>query len=202
MREFILNEPLSLGTIDARRSALIDQIGLSEEGVSTFEKHTSNLCDLDKAQRRMKNLCELGFDSKMIVTKNPVILSRKRATVSDKFYKVQAWLSIIDPTINIHKLLVQRVNLWSVGEKKFFIGCSLACIIGRGVTVGRLCNLLTLSVEDVLLAYIEGAHYDFSVLCFVARKKRKMKSSKEEKNKCIKEHLCLLPHEVCKRYLS
>jgi len=201
MAKFFIHQPLPAGEVAMRENLLVNQLGLSEECIAAFKKHTPHLCDFTKAQQRVDNLNKLGFRGKEIIERNPSLLSRKTDTVSYKFYKVQAWFGSIDPDIDMHKLFVQRAQLWSVGEKKFFICCSLACIIGRGVTVGRLCNLLTLSVEDVLLAYIEGAYYDFSVLCFVARKKRKVNSSKEEKIKCIKEYLCLLPHEVCKKYL-
>ncbi len=197
MSEFILNQPLSQSRINERQRQLIDDIGLSSQCVDVLRDSTRSLCSPTKVERRMNNLDELGFDARAFVEINPTILHRKRTTVIERFFVITSWFKSIDVNADVIGLLLYRPQLWSVGEKKLTTLFLLSRSIQSGVTPTRICNMITINLEDILLAYINECNCDFVQLRYAASQYNKEKTlSKEVKKKFIVAYHDKLPNGV------
>lgn len=142
-------QPISEAEIEKRKKFLVETIGLSADCVESMQKTTNALCDLKKAQRRIENFKTLGFDSPLeLIENNPTLINRKDNTVSRRFKLVQTWMRRFSRKINVHKLFDRRPQLWSVGKDKLAVIFLLAAEISSGVTPERICNLITLNLED------------------------------------------------------
>lgn len=197
MSEFILNQPLPQSQIDKRQHQLIDDIGLSSHCVDALRGNTRSLCSPTKAERRIVNLDKLGFDARVFVEINPTILHRKRATVTERFSIITKWFKSIDINVDVIELLLHRPQLWSVGKKKLVTIYLLSGHIHAGVTPERICNLITINLEDILLTYISGSNCDFVKLRYEASRYNKRKTlSKVVKRKFIVSYHDKLPKDV------
>lgn len=197
MSEFILNQPLSQNRIDERQRQLIDDIGLSSQCVDALRDGTRSLCSPTKVERRMHNLDEIGFDARTFVEINPTILHRKRATVTERVSTITDWFKGIDVNADVIELLLYRPQLWSVGRQKLMTIFLLSNYINTGVTPERICNMITINLEDILLTYINGCNFDFVQLRYkAARYNKKKKLSKFAKKRVIVLYRDKLPKDV------
>ncbi len=194
----MLNKPLPQKEIEKRKKFLKKNI--SDKCVGRFAKIDKNLCPIDKMQRRLDNLYELGFDAKKLAEKNPTILRRTRMNVRLRFFYIGATFGKFDPETDIKHFFMTRPQLWSVGANKLNVIVELTKTVSRNVTPGRFCNIITLNLEDVLLAYINGYGDDLIDLHREARNYKAKKMSLKEKRKKIINHCKKLPQEVFALY--
>jgi hypothetical protein len=199
---FPLNSPLSIEEIKFRQQGLVNEIGLSESVIEKFQKITKNLCDVTRAQRRIQNLKDLGFDVENFVVSNPKILIRKSVTVRRKFKIVRAWFLKLGIDEDLYKLFEARPQLWSVSPRKLHIICLLA-INMEGVTAGRICNMVTLNLESIICTFADEQSINFQELfTSVRRRDRDMYMSDVTKHQYIIQHEYALPKLVYKKYIA
>jgi hypothetical protein len=197
--------------IKERRIALIEDIGLSKKCVDMMQKTTRTLCDPQKAKRRIKNLRNLGFDLPIdLIESNPTLINRKVSTVDRRFRMVQLWMETFNKKVDIHELFYRRPQLWSVGGNKLLIIFLLCTKINGGVTPERICNLITLNLEDLLITFMLNQKKDCVTIHRLTRERRhdviERHLSKQKKQKTVLEGGGKLPKiiyaEYCLRYLA
>ncbi len=199
---FQLNEPLTKNKIDLRREGLI-VLGISMKCIDSISRCTkNNLLEPNTVKLRMENLSALGFDIEAFIETDPSILMRKKATVKTRFNILSKWFKKIDKTVDVHELLMTRTQLWSVGRHKLQIIWLLANSIQNNVIPGRICNMATQNLENILLAYcIDGATVDFMELynCAFLRGRKKLCLDKFKKT-LICDNKSKFPSEVFAYY--
>jgi hypothetical protein len=187
---------LSKEEISDRARDLITEIGLSHLALSKFRKMNPNLCNLEKAKRRMQNLKDLGFDAYTFIEINPKILDRRIATVRKSFDSLQKWSDLLSISECFHDLTMKKCQPWSTSSKKFDMICSLAEGM-EGVTFGRVCNMCAENIENILCVYIIEQPTNFREFFTSVRKyKMRLGISKKQKQEFIKQHPRLLPETV------
>lgn len=182
-----------------RKAFLIDTIGLSQMCVQKMRKITNALCCSEKVEQRIENLKSLGFsDPVTFLEVNPHMIFRTRKTVTKHFWLARAWLVLFDRDIDIHALLQSRSQLWSVSENKLIVVSLLAAHCLEGISPGRVCDLITLNLENLLLTYTEHPKAGCGLLCKIARKQPK--TSLDQKRKLIMNQKAFLPPIVFTQY--
>ncbi|MFA5985916.1 MAG: hypothetical protein WC819_01035 [Parcubacteria group bacterium] len=160
--------------IEDRRMYLIDELGISPGSVRYLEKYAPTLCDLVTVQKRYDHLVRLGFaDPCAFINNNPFIIMRSCENVAEKFHLWKDAIAQFDPHVDIYQLLDERLQILSASSRKARVIFLLAKHLARDVNADRLCNIVTLNLEDVLLAYINYTCQNFFDLCVKARKMRK-----------------------------
>lgn len=153
---------------------LIDELGLLPGSVRYLEKYAPTLCDLVTAQRRYDHLARLGFvDPRAFINNNPFVIMRSCENVAEKFHLWKDAIAQFDLQVDIYQLLDERVQILSASSQKARMIFLLAKHVAHDVNADRLCNIVTLNLEDVLLAYINYTCQSFFDLCGKARKMRK-----------------------------
>lgn len=184
--------------IQKRKQHLMQELGLSQKCIRSLHKTTHALCDRTKADLCIKNLRSLGFNDPLeLIERNPTLLSRKVETIRARFYMLRVWMPIFDRSVDLYAILSARPQLWSVSKKKLLTILLLLLNVRKEVTPKRICNIITLNLENVLIAYMQNPELDCLDLHRLVRTGNyEMQRPIEFKKKYILDNQEYLPEDV------
>ncbi|MEN8252288.1 MAG: hypothetical protein ABFQ53_01785 [Patescibacteria group bacterium] len=117
-----------------------------------------------------------------------------------RFFLIQSWLLIFDEEVDAKKLLEECKTLQEVGQRKLVLVFLLAQHIEIEVTPKRICEVIKINIEDLLLLFLEDLKCDFASLTKKVRTTQKIDGSLENKQQKIVAKSSKLPKEVFEYY--
>ncbi len=157
------------GEMIRRRLALRD-LGLSERAINILHKRAPQLCDAEIARRRIENLRKIGFtDPLSVVESQPFVLMRSEKVITDRIAFWRSWCSILDPHVSIFDISQCRAQIFSAMTQKVHIIFLITQYIQKEVTISRICNIVTLNIESVLIAFAKNPKVDLLKLRHIAK---------------------------------
>lgn len=144
------------------REFFLLQYGLSAGCVKKIKETNSCLVKVTEAKKRLDNLKKLGFRnlSKLLML-NPSVIFRKEKSVKIRFFMVWSYLQFSKEDKNIFYFFTIKPQLWTAGLSKLTIVIYLAKEKKASSNLGRVCSMLTLALEDILLAHFEDRGRSF-----------------------------------------
>lgn len=179
---------LSQNEILSRENFLLNY-GLSRRCLLKLKEINYRLVKKEEAKKRLDNLTKLGFKNlSSLLISNPTVLFRSEKSVKIRFFMIWGYLQFSGEGKNIFYLLTIRRQLWSSGIEKMAMVILLAKEKKDTANFGRLCSMLTLAIEDILLAYFQDKNSSFPCI-YTEAKKRISKSglSKSTKRRCLEK---------------
>lgn len=169
------------------REKFLIKYGLSKSCLESLRKLNYRLVKKEQAQKRLDNLTRLGFRNlSKLLTLNPSVLFRSEKSVKVRFFMVWGYLQFSKEDKNIFYLFTIRRQLWSAGLGKLAAVILLAKEKKDTANFGRLCSMLTLSLEDILLAHFQDRDLSFPCIYTEAKKRISMAGlSKLTKRRCL-----------------
>ena len=196
-------QSLSREEYKQRKGFLINEIGLSPECVTSIGKMSSSLCSVKKALNRLKNLQDLGFDPAIdFIENDPTLIVRRSGTVQERFFIAKNWMECFDGSVDIHELFRTRPQLWSVGRDKFHVVFLLVKKIKGGVTPERICNIITVNLENLLITFAINREKNCKDIYRIASNVKNKGIRREIKQGMIINLRKKLPKEVYEEYHS
>lgn len=153
-----------------RRRLALRALGLSERAINTLQKRAPQLCDAGIACKRIENLRKIGFtDPLLVVESQPFVLMRSEKVIADRIAFWRVWCSIIDPHVSIFDISQCRAQIFSAMTQKVHIIFLIAQYVQKEVTILRICNIVTLNIESVLIAFAKHSKADLLKLRHIAK---------------------------------
>ena len=190
------------GELDRRIAGMRD-LGLSDETITALQNNVPKLCPPEKAYARMQNLTAVGFDALQFVSAQPFVLIRSEKEVCAKVRCWQKWCADINADVSIHLLSQCRTQIFSAMIEKVNIVFMIAQCIKKNVTVERICNVVTLNMENVLLAFASNRNADLVQLHYKARTQNIVtrKTPLDKRLRLIRNVRDRLPEKIYEEYM-
>lgn len=182
------HKKISEHEISAREEFLF-KYGLSKNCINKIKETNYRLVRIGEAKERLDNLKELGFKnlSKLLIL-NPRVLFRTKKSVKVRFFMVWSYAQSLGEDKNIFYLFMMNRQLWSASLKKLSVVIYIAKEKRATSNFGRLCSMLTLALEDILLVYFQNKEFSFP--CIYSEVKRRVSKAgltKELKMRCLQK---------------
>jgi hypothetical protein len=148
-----------------REKFLVDEVGLLSSSMRYLKMTAPRLCDEQSVKRRIAHLRELGFtDPIALINYNPTLIMRKRKNVGEKVHLWDTWLKKHQLQESVHTLSFKYPQMYSVSIKKLRFMFAISDTVAENITASRMCNMITLNVDDVLCTYLWHDYRDFALL--------------------------------------
>lgn len=186
-----------------REEFLVDDVGILSTSLQYLKRIAPRLCDGETAKRRITHLHKLGFsDPIALVNYNPTLIMRKSASVAEKFQLWTAWLKRHRLPESANALSFKYPQMYTVSATKLCVIFAVSDAVNKNVTASRMCNAITLNLEDILCACIWKTYHDFAILRrdIIRGTNPLGKSSKVKKQEIILRRLKALPVSVADAY--
>lgn len=186
-----------------REDYLVDEMGLHSASLQYLKRIAPRLCDGESAKRRILNLYELGFsDPIALINYNPTLIMRRRATISEKVQLWTSWLRRHQLSESVNALSFKYPQMYTASITKLRVIFAISDVVKTNVTASRMCNMITLNVEDILCACLWQKYRDFALLRLdVIRSMRPLqKMKKSKKRETILRRIHALPPQVADAY--
>lgn len=191
------------GEVERRRQGLL-ALGISKHAVNALHKRYKKLCDHEKARARIDNLARIGFpDPISIVESQPHILLRTEEDVCTKIEVWKKWCHTIDRNVSIYEICRCRPQIFSAMSQKVHVVFLVAQHTTES-TIQRICNMVTLNIENVLIMFARYRKASFVELHQYARKCTVISraTSVEKRVQIISSVKKLLPRDVYVAYMQ
>lgn len=193
---------LNEGEVECRQKGL-RALGLSDHAITALRKRAKQLCDVQKARARIANLAQIGFVDPMdIVESQPYVLMRSEDEVTARINFWKSWCRIVEPNISIYAISRCRAQIFSAAIEKVHIIFLISQFV-KGTTISRICNVVTLNIENVLLMFARYRDSDLSALhCHARRCKIVNKcTTREERLQLVRNVRDALPRSIYAAYI-